>query len=210
MFICEKCVYSTNSKQTFDYHLKTNRHKEIEQGKENLFIFLCSKCNKGYKSYQGLNKHNKTKCIIIKQKTKSSLNNINENSNLIEQMNKNIENVIVKLDELSKITTNTTSPEQPPQIKNPNYIYLLQEREFVKSNKPIYKLGKSKQENVSRIRQYPKGSVLYYQTICIDCDSKETELIRLFNEKYTKHPEIGNEYFEGDYNEMLNDIKISI
>jgi hypothetical protein len=199
-FVCEKCVYSTNLKHCFDNHLKSKKHNEIRNNN-----FTCKICNKIYQSSNGLWRHNKKHQI-----QQNSINTNDTQTNLIEQMNKNIENVIVKLDELSKITTNTTSPEQPPQIKNPNYIYLLQEREFVKSNKPIYKLGKSKQENVSRIRQYPKGSVLYYQTICIDCDSKETELIRLFNEKYTKHPEIGNEYFEGDYNEMLNDIKISI
>jgi len=200
-FICEKCVYSTNLKHHFDKHILSKRHVQLQNDISKIFIHSCINCKKSYKSYEGLYKHNKTKCIIKPKEEPQT--------NLIEQMNKNIENVIVKLDELSKITTNKTPPEQP-QIKNPNYIYLLQEREFVKSNKPIYKLGKSKQENVSRIRQYPKGSVLYYQTICIDCDSKETELIRLFNEKYTKHPEIGNEYFEGDYNEMLNDIKISI
>jgi hypothetical protein len=34
----------------------------------------------------------------------------------------------------------------------------------------------------------------------------ETELKKLFNEKYIKHSEIGSEYFEGDYNEMIKDI----
>jgi hypothetical protein len=45
-----------------------------------------------------------------------------------------------------------------------------------------------------------------FQKICNNCDSNETELIKLFNEKYIKHSEIGNEYFEGDLNEMINDI----
>jgi hypothetical protein len=67
-------------------------------------------------------------------------------------------------------------------------------------------LGKSKQDNTARVRQYPKGSILLFQKICNNCDSNETELIKLFNEKYVKHSEIGNEYFEGNVNEMMRDI----
>ena len=40
------------------------------------------------------------------------------------------------------------------------YIYLLQEREFIKTKEPIYKIGKTKQVNNKRFGQYPKGSVL--------------------------------------------------
>jgi len=32
------------------------------------------------------------------------------------------------------------------------YIYLLQEREFIKTKENIYKLGKTKQENLKRIK----------------------------------------------------------
>jgi len=40
------------------------------------------------------------------------------------------------------------------------YIYLLQEREFIKTKENIYKLGKSKQENLKRIQNYPNGTIL--------------------------------------------------
>lgn len=32
------------------------------------------------------------------------------------------------------------------------YIYLLQEREFIKTNENIYKIGKTKQENCKRFK----------------------------------------------------------
>jgi hypothetical protein len=86
------------------------------------------------------------------------------------------------------------------------YIYLLQEREFVISKTPIYKIGKSKQENVSRFRQYPKGSSLLFQITCNDCDLTENILKKIFAEKYIKRPEIGSEYFEGDSKQMIKDI----
>ena len=42
----------------------------------------------------------------------------------------------------------------------PEYIYLLQEREFIKTLENIYKIGKSKQENLKRIQNYPNGTEL--------------------------------------------------
>jgi hypothetical protein len=73
-----------------------------------------------------------------------------------------------------------------------HYIYLLQEREFIKTNEPIYKIGKSKQENLKRICNYPNGTKLLFQMICNDCDSLEKQLISIFKEiyeiyKYTKN-----------------------
>jgi hypothetical protein len=87
-----------------------------------------------------------------------------------------------------------------------NYIYLLQEREFITTNQNIYKLGKTKQENLQRFKQYPKGSKLLLQQVCDGCDILEPELIRDFKNKYTHRKDIGNEYFEGDYNNMIKDI----
>ena len=91
-------------------------------------------------------------------------------------------------------------------ISNPQYIYLLQEREFVNLDQPIYKIGKTMQLNSKRFSQYPKGSILLLQLICLDCNACETQLIQLFTQKYTRRRDIGNEYFEGDFTEMIADI----
>ena len=89
-------------------------------------------------------------------------------------------------------------------LNDGQYIYLLQEREFRKTKEKIYKLGKTKQQHNKRFNQYPKGSLLLYQIICDDCDKIERILINLFNEKFKKIEEIGNEYFEGDYKYMID------
>jgi hypothetical protein len=86
------------------------------------------------------------------------------------------------------------------------YIYLIQEREFIKTNEEIYKIGKSKQENLKRFNSYPKGSELLFQCICNDCNKIENELIKLFKEKYKLQKNIGNEYFKGNYIDMIKDI----
>jgi hypothetical protein len=57
------------------------------------------------------------------------------------------------------------------------YIYLLQEREFIKTKENIYKLGKTKQENLKRIQNYPNGTKLNIQLECENCDITEKNLI---------------------------------
>jgi len=86
------------------------------------------------------------------------------------------------------------------------YIYLLQEREFIITNQNVYKLGKTRQDNLQRFKQYPKGSKLLLQHICNNCDMLEKKLISDFKNKYKHRKDLGNEYFEGDYNDMINDI----
>ena len=40
-----------------------------------------------------------------------------------------------------------------------NYVYLLQQREFLKTKEDIFKVGMTTQENHERFKQYPKGSI---------------------------------------------------
>ena len=86
------------------------------------------------------------------------------------------------------------------------YVYLIQEREFIQLQKPIYKVGKTKQPNFTRFTQYPKDSALIFQSACNDCDLCEKEIIQLFKKKYQQKKNIGTEYFEGDFTFMLSDI----
>ena len=89
---------------------------------------------------------------------------------------------------------------------NPQYIYLLQEREFIKTKEDIYKIGKTKQSNDKRFKQYPKDSILLYQIICDNCDFIEKNLIKEFKNKFTHSKTIGNEYFKGNYKNMIDTI----
>jgi hypothetical protein len=85
-----------------------------------------------------------------------------------------------------------------------NYIYLLQEREFIKTNEKIYKVGMTQKENFERFNQYPKGSVLLFQIICHDCKNMEVQVIKQFKEKFITRKDIGSEYFEGNYKSMID------
>jgi len=86
------------------------------------------------------------------------------------------------------------------------YVYLIQEREFFQSNQSIYKVGQTKQPNFERFSQYPKGSQFLCQLCCDDCISSEKMIIQLFKSKYIHRKDIGNEYFDGNYKNMRDDI----
>jgi hypothetical protein len=83
------------------------------------------------------------------------------------------------------------------------YIYLFKEREFIKTNEPIYKIGKTKQPCLTRLKNYPNGTILLFQINYKDCDTYEKLLISKFKEKFIQIKDLGNEYFKGNYFEMI-------
>ena len=205
MYKCDYCDYFSDRKYNLTKH-QNAKHKDIinnniELNNTNIVIeednacndFKCRKCNKSYKTKKSFENHELTcngcniltcpKCRKLFADRQSKYKHIKRNT-CIEA------NIIdVKM-------TNTET----------NYIYLLYEREFIKTNEYIYKIGKSKQENLKRICNYPNGSKLLFQIICENCDVLEKYLIKLFDTKYEKQKDIGNEYYKGDYIEMIKDI----
>jgi len=91
-----------------------------------------------------------------------------------------------------------------------HYIYLLREREFIKCNENVYKIGKTKKEHLKRFNQYPKGSELLVQIRCIDSSISEQRLLNIFRKKYISRKDIGNKYFEGNVVDMIKDITNNI
>lgn len=79
----------------------------------------------------------------------------------------------------------------------PGWIYLIKEREFIRMNENVFKIGKTK-EIKNRMPAYPRDSILYQ---CFYCPSNihETErfFIRTFDEKCKQRNDIGREYYEG-------------
>lgn len=82
-----------------------------------------------------------------------------------------------------------------------HYVYLLANGEHI--GKSIYKIGKTTQRNLSRLSQYPKDSVLYVQMICFNCHELELKIIELFSKYFRRCYDLGNEYFEGKIDKML-------
>jgi len=87
-------------------------------------------------------------------------------------------------------------------LKPQHYIYLLQEREFIKTEEFVYKIGRTHQESTKRFKSYSKGSVLHIQLSCSDCVKAEKDLLVIFRTQFTPRTDIGSEYFEGNVKKM--------
>lgn len=87
-----------------------------------------------------------------------------------------------------------------------NYIYIIKDRTSVELNKNIYKIGKTKQDNLNRFKGYPKGFKIVFIIACSNCDLIEKNLINMFKQKYIQIKEYGNEYFQGNVEMMIKDI----
>lgn len=86
------------------------------------------------------------------------------------------------------------------------YIYLIKEREFVNNNSDIYKIGKTIQDPLKRLVHYPKQSKIITVVTVSNCHIIEKDLIKTFKSKFKWRNDIGNEYFEGDQLDMMNEI----
>lgn len=80
----------------------------------------------------------------------------------------------------------------------PGHLYMIKEREFIKTNENIYKIGKS--INIkSRMPSYPKNSCIYGIVYCsLDIHRAEKDLIQHFDKRFKNRPDIGREYYEVD------------
>jgi hypothetical protein len=84
------------------------------------------------------------------------------------------------------------------------YIYLVHTPEYSNANIPIYKLGRTMQEDLRRFKDYPEGSKLLLHKEVNDHVRIEAELIAKFNELFTLVD--GREWFLGDRCQMEDTI----
>jgi hypothetical protein len=84
-----------------------------------------------------------------------------------------------------------------------HYIYIIREREFIRLNEPTYKIGRTSQLPDDRFNGYPKQSEIILYTAVEDPQAAERKLMSVFKNKFERKKGYGNEYFNGDINEMI-------
>ena len=87
---------------------------------------------------------------------------------------------------------------------NIGYIYLLREREFIKSSENIYKIGYTNQIPNKRFNGYPRDSELLLLEKINSANEYEKILLKIFKQEFINRKDIGHEYFEGNKNYMCN------
>ena len=86
------------------------------------------------------------------------------------------------------------------------YVYLVQEREFTKSGRPLYLLTSVYDDAPGRSRAYPYASRVVAKMLChsqCHSDSVVEMAEKVFSQMFEKRVYIGIEYYMGSYKEMI-------
>jgi len=94
-YTCETCVFHSNIRQNYTYHMNSKRHKDTVNN-INLYTHVCLKCKKKYMSSAGLMKHN-SKCIVTTEPTQN-----------------------ISMEEIKNILTEIKANQKPTTINNTN------------------------------------------------------------------------------------------
>ena len=84
-------------------------------------------------------------------------------------------------------------------------VYLVHTRELIALKEIIYKIGRSHDLD-NRVRHYPKKSKIMFMMNCENSVLCESELIKIFKNKFIQKLDYGTEYFEGDKELMIKEI----
>lgn len=108
VFSCNVCNYSTQYKHRYNEHMSSKRHALKSSGK--LSSFKCDICSKGYESYSGFLRHQKS-CIIKNVAENKQVNGVMK---LLEKNNI----VIINNNITNNNTTNNNTLNQQVNIQN--------------------------------------------------------------------------------------------
>lgn len=86
------------------------------------------------------------------------------------------------------------------------YVYLIRLREFINTNEPLYKIGRTTQEPGKRMASYPKDSEVILFVKVNDCQVIENLIKERFTKKFNHETDKGSEYFSGDVYLMMDEI----
>ena len=87
------------------------------------------------------------------------------------------------------------------------YLYIIKTRESIRMNEDIYKIGCTS-DIIRRYKQYPKGSRIFYTILNNNYKNVEKKWIKILNNNkiLINRKDMGKEYYEGDYKELINEL----
>jgi len=100
-YYCEKCDYGTCKKSNIENHNRTNKHISMISNENKPFssskTFQCEKCDKEYKDYSGLWRHNKKCKVSENHETIKNTDNKDELINYLIKENQEFKNLILEI-----------------------------------------------------------------------------------------------------------------
>lgn len=212
MFSCKRCGYTAIHKAHLKSHLQkitscTAKLNDLDRKclldeitKQKNANYKCDRCDKHFSHLSGKYRHQRL---------------CGSSTNKEVQLECDINDLRTQIDELKMRAVLQTQNKQVEQTEDTQdiveqkikpiidgYLYIVWLREFVNSQQPVYKIGRSKDIS-SRFKDYPKDSKLLYCVFTTDIVEKESKLIQVLkneNSGVTQQTKYGTEYFLGDYN----------
>jgi uncharacterized C2H2 Zn-finger protein len=231
IYKCEKCNKEFNQKSNYTAHINKKNPCNANENITNVntIIYKCEKCNKEFNKKSNYLSH------INKKNPCNSNDLINQNIKLLDRIKelekqksylKSKNNYLVKrtnvlrgnictlkiemLEKQELLNNNKKNNDEDIKIKMvQEYVYIIRECDFVRLNEDIYKIGRTAKTNPEdRFQKYRKGTeiVAFFKVNnSIECENK---MIKCFSNHINikKRSEYGKEYFEGNRNELLNEI----
>ena len=223
LYICNKCNKNFSRKQSYEIHIN-RKIPCIPENNINKIIILEENIKK-LENQNTINKNNfEEKIKLLEEKNlilhtqNSDKNNFEEKIKLLEEknlilhtQNSDKDKSLEKKDlEIKNLYKNIYSKNSDIQIKKiQEYVYIIRECDFVRLNENIYKIGRTAKANPEdRFQKYRKGTEIvgfFGVKDSIECENK---MIKCFSNhtNIKKMNEYGKEYFQGNKNELLNEI----
>jgi hypothetical protein len=180
--------------------------------------YICQYCEGTFTRKYSLNRHLETRCLAIKDPSvllellKDRQDEIDKLNEHIELIGSNIKDkiIVVKIDDKKKRYKQSGGKYAEINTKARNdYVYVIKEREFIKSGENIYKIGRTERGYHKRVSQYPNNSIVFEIVKVPDAKKYESVIKKVFIERFRQRKDIGFEYFEAnilDIRKMLHRI----
>lgn len=113
-------------------------------------------------------------------------------------------------DSLKTLKQLTQQNKNDEKESSNGFIYVIKEREFVKTGENVFKIGRTYRQVGERLCEYPKGSNPYYFENCENCEKIEGTILKKLISiptEFKHRQDIGNEYFEGNIKRLIFIIK---
>ena len=89
-----------------------------------------------------------------------------------------------------------------------DFVFLIQEREFVRSNEQTYRVGKTSDSEQVRITGH--GHRLIFMCNVTDCHKVWGRIVLIFDDMFQRRLEYGEGYYSGDLEDMSKEFLIAI
>jgi hypothetical protein len=221
-FSCEKCHKVFPGQRDLDNHMNRKNPCISDENKQGDHI--CEFCNNAFTCARNLQRHY-TRCVVRnnhslliqhcdKQKKLRLEQNeiINQMKSALDKIKTNNPELIVEEDleddEESEEPEKSISSkyEDLNMEKKGEYIYVIKEREFVKTKENVYKIGRTGKGYHQRMTQYPKNSVVMNIIKVPNSKKYEDEIKKIFKKKFIQRKDIGSEYFEANITSIRKEL----